>query len=183
MRNISILGVTGSIGKSTLKIYQNFKNDINILAISTNKNINSLLKILDNYKVEYAVVFDEESMIKYFGSTETIYKDVRIFSGTDGLKKITKDKRNNIIINGISGKAGLSPSFEILNSGIDLALANKESMVCAGSLLKNIAQKNRCQIIPVDSEHSAIFQLFNKFEKNNIANIILTASGVHFKTR
>ena len=180
MKNISILGVTGSIGISTLKIYSNFKEQLNIIAVSTNKQIKPLLEIIDNNRIEYAVVFDEKAMIDFFGTKEKNYNGVKIYSGANGLEKICSDKNNDIIINGISGKAGLVPSFNILSNGINLALANKESMVCAGSILKKIAKKNNCSIIPVDSEHSAIFQLINKHGKDNLSNVILTASGGPF---
>ncbi|HPO48949.1 MAG TPA: 1-deoxy-D-xylulose-5-phosphate reductoisomerase [Spirochaetota bacterium] len=180
MKNISILGVTGSIGESTLKICKNYPNELNILGILTNKNIKALLDIIDCYKVEYAVVADEKSALDYFGASMKEYKGTKIFLGEEGLEKICSDSRCDTILNGISGKAGVIPSYKILSNGINLALANKESMVCAGKILKKIAKENNCKIIPVDSEHSAIFQLVEKFGKNNLSNIILTASGGPF---
>lgn len=180
MKNISILGVTGSIGESALKIYSNFKSELNLISVSTNRQVKRLLEIIETNNIEYAVVYDEKAMVDFFGSKEKDYKGVKIYSGKDGLLRICSDKKNDIIVNGISGKAGVKPSFDILSNGINLGLANKESMVCAGAILKVLAKKNKCEIIPVDSEHSAIFQLINKHQNKNLSNIILTASGGPF---
>lgn len=180
IKNISILGVTGSIGESTLKIYDNFRNDINIIAISAHKNIQLLLKTIDKYGPEYAVISDVNEMKGYFGKYETEYNGVKIYSGADGLSRLCSDKKCDIIINGICGKAGLFPSLKILENGIDLALANKESIVCAGPILKNVSRKNNSNIIPVDSEHSAIFHLLQNKKAENIKKIYLTASGGPF---
>ena len=180
IKNISILGATGSIGESTFKIYDNFHNDINIVAISAHKNIKALLKKIDKYKPKYAVITDTNEIKEYFGKYEAEYNGIKIYSGEDGLLRICSDKQCDIIINGICGKAGLIPSLTILKNGIDLALANKESIVCAGPILKDISKKNNSNIIPVDSEHSAIFHLLQNKKTENIKKIYLTASGGPF---
>jgi len=180
MKKISILGATGSIGKSALKIIDNFNNDISLIAVSTHSNIDNLLKIIEKYRPLYAVISDEKMMKDYFSSYNTTYFDIPIYSGTDGIMKVCSDKRNSIILNGISGKAGLNPSIEIVKNGIDIAMANKESIVCAGPILKKLSLENNCKIIPVDSEHSAIFNLLKNQESINIENLILTASGGPF---
>ncbi|OHD11767.1 MAG: 1-deoxy-D-xylulose-5-phosphate reductoisomerase [Spirochaetes bacterium GWD1_27_9] len=180
MKNISILGVTGSIGKSTLKIIDNFSDELNLIAISVNRQIRELLSIIDKYKPKYAVVFNEHEMQSFFNSKETVYNGVSIYSGNKGLEKVCSDRENDLILNGISGKAGLIPSLKIVENGIDLALANKESMVCAGKILNTLSQKNNCKIIPVDSEHSAVFQLLQNHDKESVKNIYLTASGGPF---
>jgi 1-deoxy-D-xylulose-5-phosphate reductoisomerase len=179
-KNISILGITGSIGKSALNIYENFKDQLNIIAVSTNTSIKSFLDIIDKYKPAYGVVFDRNIMYSFFHEYETVYHGVKIYSGEQGLNMICSDKANDMILNGISGVGGLKPSISILENGIDLALANKESMVCAGKYLNSLSNEKKCRIIPVDSEHSAIFQLLNKYKKKDIADIYLTASGGPF---
>lgn len=179
-KSISILGSTGSIGNSTLKVYDNFLNDIHIVSLHSHSNIEDLLALIDIYNPDYAVVSDKVSMENYFGEEETEYKGKKIYSGKEGIEKICSDKKNDIIINGISGRAGLEPSIIILENGIDLALANKESIVCAGPLMKNLSQKSGSLIIPVDSEHSAIFSLLNGKNQRSVRQIILTASGGPF---
>jgi 1-deoxy-D-xylulose-5-phosphate reductoisomerase len=179
-KNISILGATGSIGRSSLKILEAFPDRLKLIAISTNKNIPKLLELLDIHKPEYAVVSRAEDMKKHFGKYESDYKGIKIYSGDEGLSRICRDQSNNTIINGISGKAGLSSSIQILESSINLALANKESIVCAGPLLKELAKKNNTKILPVDSEHSALFQLLRHKKNDEIKCIYLTASGGPF---
>ena len=168
MKNISILGVTGSIGRSALKVYDNFKTKLNIISVSVNKNVVELLKIIEKYNPKYAVIIDKNECFNHFGRYEALHRDTKILSGIESLDFICTDRDNNIILNAISGKAGLLPSVKILSNGIDLALANKESMVCAGSILKKLAKDNRCKIIPVDDEHSEIFHLMMDKNKKNI---------------
>ena len=180
MKSISILGITGSIGESSLNICNNFKDEIKLIAVSAHKNIKSLLKIIDKYKPEYAVLSDSEEMKSHFGKYEVDYNGITIYSGNDGLAKICSDKNNDIIVNAICGKAGLMPSVAILENGIDLALANKESVVCAGPILNEISAKTSAKIIPVDSEHSAVFHLLHNRKKESVKNIYLTASGGPF---
>jgi 1-deoxy-D-xylulose-5-phosphate reductoisomerase len=179
-KNLSILGVTGSIGSSALNVCDNFSDDINLISLSTNNRIKPFLNILDKYKPQYAVIFDTNAMYDFFHEYETLYNGIRILSGETGLKKICEDKTSDIILNGICGVAGLKPSITILENGINLALANKESMVCAGKLLNRLSIRNKCSIIPVDSEHSAVYQLLNANDRKNIQNIYLTASGGPF---
>lgn len=179
-KNISILGSTGSIGNSTLKVCDNFSEDIHIISLHSHRNIENLISLISKYNPEYAVVSDKDSMKDYFGSEEAEHQGVKIYSGEKGVARICSDKRNDIIVNGISGKAGLEPSIKVLESGIDLALANKESIVCAGPIMKDLCKKNGSLIIPVDSEHSAIFSLLHGKKIENIKQIILTASGGPF---
>ncbi|MBN2547348.1 MAG: 1-deoxy-D-xylulose-5-phosphate reductoisomerase [Spirochaetes bacterium] len=179
-KNISILGATGSIGASALKICEIFSHEINLIGITTNKNIDSFLKIIDKFKPKYAVISDGKIMYDHFKSHTIEYNKVKIYSGKEGLKLICADRENDIIINAISGKAGLFPSLEIAENNINLACANKESIVCAGTLLNELCKKNNKRIIPIDSEHSAIFHLLKDRNLNDIAKIYLTASGGPF---
>jgi 1-deoxy-D-xylulose-5-phosphate reductoisomerase len=179
-KNISILGATGSIGRSSFKILDSFPEELDLVAISANKNIDLLLSLLEKYRPKYAVISDHVEMKKRFGKYEAEHKGIKIYSGHEGLLRICSDKDNNIVINGISGKAGLSSSLKILECGINLALANKESIVCAGPILKEYALKNNAAIIPVDSEHSAVFQLLRHKKKEEVKCIYLTASGGPF---
>ncbi len=185
MKKISILGVTGSIGQSALNVYKNFTNELEIVAVSTNANVGSLLKTLDGMyvKPKYAVIADENACLQYFKEKSAVYNTTKIVCGKSALLEMCQDTENNLIINGISGQAGLEPSVKVLQSGIDLALANKESMVCGGDILRSLSAQNGGKIIPVDSEHSAIFQLLRDKSDKDISRIIITASGGPFRNR
>lgn len=178
-KRISILGVSGSIGDSSLNIVKNFE-EISLIAVAVNRSIDKLLKIIDSYELEYAAVMDRELLKERFGSDIAEYKGVKIYGGLDGILRICEDRRNDIVLNAIAGKAGLMPSLKVLESGIDLALANKESIVCAGELMLRSAREHGAAIIPVDSEHSAIAQLLEGKKRENIEKIHITASGGPF---
>lgn len=180
MKRISILGVTGSIGNSALNVIDNHKGVFQLVAVSTNRNIDKLISIIDKYRPEYAVCSDTDYFYNIYGKYEIVYNGVKIYSGSDALDKICTDTSNDIILNAISGKSGLPPSIKILQSGIDIALANKESIVCAGDSLFVIAKKNNAKIIPVDSEHSAIFSLLYGKDQNTVRRLHITASGGPF---
>lgn len=180
MKNISILGITGSIGNSCLKVIDNNKGCFNLIGVSTYTNIKSLLQIIEKYKPKFAVISDRKSMFDYFGEYTKEYNGIKIYSGEEGIYKICSEKTNNIIINAISGKAGLLPSYYIVENGINLAIANKESIVCAGPIIKELAKNNNCYIIPIDSEHSAIFHLLKNQSIKYVEKIYLTASGGPF---
>lgn len=179
-KKISILGITGSIGSSALKVCKNFPDDIELVAVSTHKSIDSLLKIIKEFRPKYAVVADQAKMLSYFNDKKFFYEGVEIYSGKEGIEFICQDKENDIIINAISGKAGLFPSITIIENDIDLASANKESIVCAGSILNELCKNKKRNIIPIDSEHSAIFHLLKDRSKEQIECIYLTASGGPF---
>lgn len=178
-KSISILGVSGSIGDSSLNIVKNFK-ELSVIAVAVNRSIDRLLEIIDSYELEYAAVMDRELLKERFGSEIAEYKGVKIYGGLEGILRICEDRRNDIVLNAIAGKAGLIPSLKVLESGIDLALANKESIVCAGELMKRRAHENGASIIPVDSEHSAISQLLEGKKREHIEKIHITASGGPF---
>lgn len=183
MKRISILGVTGSIGSSALTILRNHADKLKLVSVSSHSNIQKLIDIVRLYKPDFAVFTDSTLFYEKFGSYEITIESVPVYSGPDVLKRVTSDTTNDIILNAISGTAGLLPSYDILLSGIDLALANKESIVCAGDLLQNIASSTGAAIIPVDSEHSAIFSLLSKIDRKYLESIYITASGGPFLRR
>ncbi|MBR6201358.1 MAG: 1-deoxy-D-xylulose-5-phosphate reductoisomerase [Spirochaetales bacterium] len=183
MRNITILGVTGSIGRSALNVYRNFKDELHIHAVSVNHSIQSMLSVLDQCHPEIAVVTDADACRAHFGASSAQYGDTVIVSGSEGLQQICSDRQSDIVLNAVAGQAGLLPSVWTLSSGTDLALANKESMVCGGDILKKLSADNGGRIIPVDSEHSAIFQLLRDKNRSELSRIIITASGGPFRQR
>ncbi|MDD5930264.1 MAG: 1-deoxy-D-xylulose-5-phosphate reductoisomerase [Spirochaetales bacterium] len=166
MKRILVLGCTGSIGTSTLNIVRNMGEDFCICGLQAHSNeekLNSYAKEFSNGKTIPALLTKDDSSENAF------------------MALIEKSKPD-IVVNGIAGAAGLIPSKCVLESGINLALANKETIVMAGNLIKETAEKNNAKILPVDSEHSAIFCLSEKIGKENISKIIITASGGPFRT-
>ena len=160
-KKIAIIGATGSIGKNTLDVITQGKDDFEVVLLSAHN--------------------DREGLDK---ASRLFPNAVKILSGEPGGKQRLLDAilscGADIAINGISGAAGLEPSLAVINSGSDLALANKETMVMAGPLINKKAEEKNVKIIPVDSEHSAIFHLLAKQEKDSLEEIILTASGGPF---
>lgn len=161
-KRVLVLGATGSIGKSTIDILRNQKDRFSCAGITANKN-----------KIELDSLANEFNCPSCLTSVE----------GTDGIKKLIDKTKPDIVVNGIAGSAGLVPTMLVLQSGIDLALANKESVVMAGPLIFDLARRNNCSIIPVDSEHSAIFTLLNQCGgAKNVDRLMITASGGPFRT-
>lgn len=162
MKKVLVLGATGSIGTSTLEILRNEKEKFVCCGLQSNgTNPHSI-----------------EKLSKEFGCPCT----TSLKEGIDGIKRLIDETKPDIIVNGIAGSAGLKPSLLAIESKIDLALANKETIVMAGPLVLEKAKKSGARIIPVDSEHSAIFTLIEKCGKENVEKIILTASGGPFRT-
>ncbi len=183
MKNITILGATGSIGRSALNVYKNFSDELHIHAISVHTDIQAMLRVIDQCQPDIAVVADSESCRQHFGALSAEYGSTKIICGSEGLQQICSDGKADIVLNAISGQAGLLPSVWVLSSGTDLALANKESMVCGGDILRSLSAANGGKIIPVDSEHSAIFQLLRDKSDKDVTRLIITASGGPFRTR
>lgn len=169
-KKILVLGCTGSIGTSTLKIIESFSDRFEVTGLSAHTNPAGLIEAGRKFNCKNLCLSGSktaDSSIKY--------------SGQDGLKQLIKECNADIAVNGIAGSAGLLPSVWVLENGIDLALANKETIVMAAPLVYKIAEVAGKQILPVDSEHSAVFSLINKYGRNSVSKIILTASGGPFR--
>ena len=179
MKSITILGVTGSIGTSALKVLDNHCDRFHLRAVSANRQLDKLCEIVKKYRPDYAVCADGEYFFNQTGKTSIECDGVTIYSGNDAMEKLCNEKVDSVL-NAVAGKAGVALSFKVFGHCKELALANKESVVCAGDLLFNEAAKNGCKIIPVDSEHSAIFSLLKDKPSNLIRNIHITASGGPF---
>lgn len=162
MKRILVLGCTGSIGTSTLDIARNMSEDFTICGIQAHSNKEKLEQLANEFSCPSLLTKDDSSEAAF---TSLIQKS-----------------KPDIVVNGIAGAAGLIPSKCVLENGINLALANKETIVMAGNLIKKTAAANNVKIYPVDSEHSAIFCLSEKIGKENIDKIVITASGGPFRT-
>lgn len=169
---LAILGSTGSIGTQALKVIEESPRqfDIRILAAGSNRDV--LEAQQQQHSPPHAILVNhDESLPLANGMT----------AGKEALHNALEDEAIDLVLNGITGFAGLEYSLKALQCGADLALANKESLVTAGSLLKKVAQENHCQIIPVDSEHNAILQCIHDHPKDSVERILLTASGGPFR--
>jgi 1-deoxy-D-xylulose-5-phosphate reductoisomerase len=173
-----ILGSTGSIGQNTLEIIRRFPDRFKVLALAAGKNISLLAKQIMEFQpaaVAVSSAKDAQKLRREFSSFR-----VQILSGDEGLTTLASLTQAELVISAITGIVGLKPTLAALEKGINVALANKESMVVAGSFLKKAASKTGAKIIPIDSEHSGIFQCLNGKENKFLKKIFLTASGGPF---
>ncbi len=180
MKKISILGSTGSIGTQTLDVVRANRDKFEVVAISANSSINLLLEQIKEFKPKYVAVYNETSAKAL---KEMIPSDINIevLSGMEGLISISSLDEIDVLLTAIVGMIGLVPTLEAIKKGKTIALANKETLVTAGQLVMEEARKRNVAILPVDSEHSAIFQCLNGEQNKEIEKIILTASGGPFR--
>ena len=171
MKRITILGSTGSIGTQTLDVVRKNKDKFQVVAISANSSIDLLLEQIMEFSPKYVAVYNEESALKL---KEMIPENINIevLSGMDGLVKICQLEEVNVLLTAVVGMIGLVPTMAAIKAKKTIALANKETLVTAGELVMSEAKKNNVEILPVDSEHSAIFQCLNGERKQDIEKII-----------
>lgn len=177
VKNIILLGGTGSIGTQVLEL---IKDDVNynLYGFSFGDNVEKAEKIIDEFKPSIVCCKNVKDL-HYFNS---LYKDIKFVSGDAGLQQLASYVVDNkIFINALVGAVGLVPTMAAIENGSDVLLANKETLVIAGELICDKARQKNVKIIPIDSEHSAIFQLINDTNKKDIKNLIVTASGGSFR--
>ena len=181
MKNISILGATGSIGTQTLDVIRNSDGKINLIGITANSSVDKIKEIIGEFEPKYVAMMDENSakIIEEFCNKE--YPNIKVFSGIDGLVKIATLEEIDTVVTSVVGMIGLKPTIAAIEAKKDIALANKETLVVAGELVMNKAKENNVKILPVDSEHSAIFQSLSGYKNKDINKILLTASGGPFR--
>jgi 1-deoxy-D-xylulose-5-phosphate reductoisomerase len=177
MKKILILGSTGSIGINTLNVIRKFPGKFKISALTVNKRIDLLEPQIEEFEPEYAVV-QNKSLAKEL--KKKIKSKCEILSGKEGLLFAAANIEYDILIGAMVGFAGLAPTIEALKRGKRIALANKETLVVAGELITELCKKHKAEIIPVDSEHSAIYQCLVGENRNQVNKLILTASGGPF---
>ncbi|MBI1805787.1 MAG: 1-deoxy-D-xylulose-5-phosphate reductoisomerase [Ignavibacteria bacterium] len=177
MKNICILGSTGSIGQNSLEVIANFPDRFHASYLTTNKNIGILQQQIERFHPRAVAVLDEcsASLLK-----QTMNGAVNVFTGEDGLRELVSQGDIDIVINSLVGFAGLRPTIEAIKRGITVALANKETLVVAGEIITQLLREHNAALIPVDSEHSAILQCLTGEKSDDIARLILTASGGPF---
>ncbi len=180
MKKISILGSTGSIGTQTLEVARN-NGDIQVTALAAGRNIALLEKQIREFKPSLACVWDEEKAKEL--KTAVADLPVKVVSGMDGLIQAAADTEAEIVVTAVVGMIGIRPTIAAMEAGKDIALANKETLVTAGHIIMKLARDKGVRLLPVDSEHSAIFQCLNgeREHGNRIHKILLTASGGPFR--
>lgn len=177
-KTISILGSTGSIGKQALEVVDGLPERFNIFALSAGRNIELLKQQIAKYNPRIVSVATE----RLAGELVKEIKNIEILWGKEGLKQIAGNSANDMVLIAVTGLNGLEPAISAIKNGIDIALANKETLVSAGNYITEMAKENNTRIIPVDSEHSAIYQCIQGRKTSEINKIILTASGGPFRT-
>ncbi len=178
MKNISILGSTGSIGKQTLEVVSQNPDKFKVIALSTHKNIELLISQIKQFKPKFIGVVDLEAAQKI---RDIIPEKISLVVGLQGLVELSSLKENDVVVNALVGSIGLDATIAALESGKVLALANKESLVVGGEIVIKVARAKNAQIIPIDSEHNAIFQCLIGERKEDISRLIITGSGGPFR--
>ncbi|MDH4220655.1 MAG: 1-deoxy-D-xylulose-5-phosphate reductoisomerase, partial [Candidatus Aminicenantes bacterium] len=178
MIRISILGSTGSIGRSTLEVVSRSEGKMEVVGLSAGRNIKLLKQQVEEFRPKVVSLEREEDAQEFKQSFQRTPLEVRY--GQEGVQEVARLDENDIVISAITGINGLRSTMAAVQSGKRVALANKESMVVAGPLILEAARKSGAQIIPVDSEHSGVFQCLARESQSHVKKVILTASGGPF---
>ena len=177
MKDIVLLGASGSIGIQTIDIVKRNSDKFNIKAISIGYNTDLLLEILNTITVNHVYMIDRSSDI------ELKYPNINFYYGDNGIIEMLKNVEYDLLVNALVGFVGLKPTLYAINTGHDIALANKETLVVAGEFVNKAAKENNIQILPIDSEHSAIFQALQGNSLQEVNKLIITASGGAFRNK
>ena len=178
MKKIAILGSTGSIGTQTLEIVRN-NPDLQVTALAAGRNVRLLEEQVREFKPSLVAVWDEKDAADF--RTRVSDMQVQVVSGMDGLLQVASPEPSEILVTAIVGMIGIQPTIAAIRAGKDIALANKETLVTAGHIIMPLAKERGVSILPVDSEHSAIFQSLNGENRERLEKILLTASGGPFR--
>ncbi|GAB6137620.1 1-deoxy-D-xylulose-5-phosphate reductoisomerase [Halanaerobaculum tunisiense] len=179
MKQISILGSTGSIGSQTLEVIRELEEDISVMAVTANNSVDLLAQQAKEFAVEYAVLMNQQRVDelhnKLAGTSTTV------LTGLEGLIEVATLEGLDLVVNSVVGAIGVKPTLAAIRAGIDIGLANKETLVTAGSIVTEEAKANNVNLLPIDSEHNAVFQALQGEDKEDINRVILTASGGPFR--
>lgn len=175
MKNIAVLGASGSIGTQAIDVIERHPNEFNLVAFTVGKNIAYAQKIFEKHRPDIVSVQHEEDVEAFLDY------DVNVVSGKEGLITVATYAKNDLVLNALLGSVGLEPTMRAIEARKDIALANKETLVVAGELVMAHARRYDVNILPVDSEHAAIFQCLNGEDRKQIKKITITASGGSFR--
>lgn len=181
MKNISILGATGSIGTQTLDVIRESNGEINLVAISANSSVDKIKEIIQEFKPKYVAMMREDAAKAIAKFCNDNNYSIEVLAGIEGLEKIASLDEIDTVVTSVVGMIGLKPTMAAIEAKKDIALANKETLVVAGEIVMKRAKEMGVKILPVDSEHSAIFQSLSGYTSKDIHKIILTASGGPFR--
>lgn len=179
MKNIVLLGSTGSIGTQTLDVVRSYKEDLHVVALAAGSSVEKMEQQIREFSPSYAVMWSEGAAKDLKQRVSDL--QVQVLTGMDGLLAISVLPEADVVLTAIVGMIGIRPTIAAIEAGKDIALANKETLVTAGHIIMPLAKKHGVKILPVDSEHSAIFQSLNGEPKDKIRQILLTASGGPFR--
>ena len=177
-KKIAVLGSTGSIGTQTLDVVR-ANGDLEVEALSAGSNIDLLEQQIREFRPKLAAVYHEEKAVQLRERLRDM--DVRVVSGMDGLLELAVMPETEILVTAIVGMIGIRPTIAAIEAGKEIALANKETLVTAGHLIMPLAKAKGVKILPVDSEHSAIFQCLSGEERRGVDKLLITASGGPFR--
>lgn len=178
MKKLTVLGSTGSIGTQTLEVIRANPGDFDVVALAANRNVDMLLEQAKEFEPEVVCIYDEKTALE----NKNRFKGIAdVVSGMEGLISCATENDADMAVCAIVGMIGVKPVIEAVKAGKDIALANKETLVTAGHIIMPLAREKNVKILPVDSEHSAIFQSLNGEKRNQVSKLILTASGGPFR--
>ncbi|MBO6015375.1 MAG: 1-deoxy-D-xylulose-5-phosphate reductoisomerase [Lachnospiraceae bacterium] len=181
MRKVTLLGSTGSIGTQTLQIARAYPEKVKIIALAAGSNVSKMEEQIREFLPEYAVMWSQDAAEDL--KTRVADLDVQVLSGMEGLLSISTLQSIDMVVTAIVGMIGIRPTIAAIEAGKDIALANKETLVTAGHLIMPLIREKGVSLLPVDSEHSAIFQSLQGQKKEQMKTILLTASGGPFRGR
>ena len=181
VKHIAILGSTGSIGTQALDVVERHPNKFAVEVLTAQNNWELLVQQAIQYKPNTVVITNEDHYDKVFEALDS--HDIKVYAGDNALSHVVQMEEVDVVLTALVGYSGLVPTVKAIESGKDIALANKETLVVAGELVTKLAMENKSNILPVDSEHSAIFQCIVGEYQNPIEKLILTASGGPFRGR
>lgn len=178
MKNITILGSTGSIGTNALEVIRQKRDEFNVVALSGHTNYKLVMEQIKEFNPKYVSIGTEEG----FETIKKEFPEVNLFFGREGLKKLGELEETDIILTAVSGVIGIEATVEAIKKGKRIALANKETMVAGGTYINRLLKEYpEAEIIPVDSEHSALFQSLSAGRREDVKNLVITASGGSFR--
>ena len=178
MQRICLLGASGSVGESTLKVIRLFPESFQLYSFSVNSNLDKAKAIIEEFNPSYAVITSEEADKSILGNR---FKNTRVLYGAIGMSEIVKMTPVHIVVTAVVGSLGVNPTIAAIEAKKKIAISNKETLVTFGPYINTLLEKYKVTLVPVDSEHNALFQLVESQKRENIASLTLTASGGSFR--